>query len=141
MPVASIRDKIIQISHVDYLCKPLYAGIGSILMFHRVLPPVQASLNANRYLQISPTTLENVICYLKSLNYEFLSLDELAECIQGEKIVRRRFVAFTFDDGYYDNLEYAYPIFKKYQIHRYKARLVQLRISEPQLFNGTNLAI
>ena len=25
----------------------------------------------------------------------------------------RRFVCFTFDDGYRDNLEYAYPLFKR----------------------------
>ena len=32
-----------------------------------------------------------------------------------ERDLRRHFVCLTFDDGYRDNLEYAYPMFKQYQ--------------------------
>lgn len=116
MPAASIKDKMIQISGIDYLCKPFYSGIGSILMFHQVLPPNAQSLKANGDLQVTPELLEGVIHYLKSKNYQFLSLDEIADRLQNPQLRSQRFVAFTFDDGYRDNLTYAYPIFKKYAI-------------------------
>ena len=42
---------------------------------------------------------------------DIVSLDEAARRLkEGE---RRRFVCFTFDDGYRDNLAYAYPLFKR----------------------------
>ena len=42
---------------------------------------------------------------------DVLSLDEATRRLkEGDD---RRFACFTFDDGYRDNLEYAYPLFKR----------------------------
>ncbi len=54
------------------------------------------------------------IGYLKK-NYDVLSLEEIAERISEGKSVRRC-AAITFDDGFRDNYEKAYPILKRYQI-------------------------
>ena len=94
----------------------IYGGIGQILMFHRVLPnPDKPRLWSNAYLEVTPEYLEQVIGYYKRLGYHFISLDELHEMsLQGKPA--KPFVIFTFDDGYRDNLTYAYPLMKKHKV-------------------------
>lgn len=86
--------------------------MAKVLMFHRVLP--QKLINQpNAYsvfgTLISLEYLEIVLSLLKKEGYEFVSISELEEQSENEKIV-----ALTFDDGYADNFEYAMPMLKKY---------------------------
>jgi len=84
-------------------------------MFHRVLPAQKGPRIGNHNLEVTPEFLEATIKYFIKRGYGFIALDDLPDITAGLKS-GRRFVAFTFDDGYADNLEYAYPIFKKYGI-------------------------
>jgi peptidoglycan/xylan/chitin deacetylase (PgdA/CDA1 family) len=94
----------------------LYSGIGQILMFHRVLPSTKKErIWSNSYLEVNREFLENIILYYKKHKFEFISLDELHYRIEN-KIKLKKFVVFTFDDGYKDNLIYALPIMKKHNI-------------------------
>jgi len=103
-------------SQLHRLTRPIYAGIGQILMFHRVLPITgKPRIHNHKSLEISREQLENVIVFFKKRNYEFISLDDLLK-IKGILPGRRKFVVFTFDDGYVDNYLYAYPIFKKHHV-------------------------
>ena len=85
-------------------------------MLHRVHP-------ANRKLRlggleryhITPEGLEQTISVLKARNYLFLSMDELYQLLHNEHR-HQKICVFTFDDGFADNLTYAYPILKKHQI-------------------------
>ena len=53
--------------------------------------------------------------YLKKNNYEILSLDDAYKRLQsGIPHAGKPFIVFTIDDGYLDNLEHAYPIFKRH---------------------------
>jgi peptidoglycan/xylan/chitin deacetylase (PgdA/CDA1 family) len=102
---------------IDNLFKPLYSGIGSILMFHRVMPHQRRTRIHNHLsLEISPDHLDSIIRYFKKNRYHFTSLDELKEWASTGRCSFQKFVIFTFDDGYIDNLKYAYPIFKKWNI-------------------------
>ena len=93
-----------------------YSGIGSILMLHRVCPEDGGvRIQGNSGLEVTPEYLEKTIQYLMKENYEFVSMDTVYDRLQGE-CGGRKFLAFTFDDGYADNLTYAYPIFKKYNV-------------------------
>ena len=93
-----------------------YSGIGSILMFHRVCPADgKIRIQGNSGLEVTPEYLEKSIQYLMKENYEFISLDTVYDRLQ-EEHSNRKFLAFTFDDGYSDNLTHAYPILKKYNI-------------------------
>jgi len=52
--------------------------------------------------------------YIKKKGYEVITLDELVESIKNKKRLKRNKVVITFDDGYKNNFEYAYPILKKF---------------------------
>lgn len=97
----------------------IHPEIGRILMLHRVLPEEQRShLKANRELEITPQYLEDTIKTYQKRGYEFVSLDEAYFRFSQKRcrLFSKKFVCFTFDDGYIDNYEIAYPIFKKYRV-------------------------
>ena len=96
------------------LARQFLAGFGAILTFHRVKPPDGGLFQPNRSLEITPEFLEDVIVSLRDAGIDIVSLDEVHRRIaagEGE----RRFVALTFDDGYRDNFEFAWPILKRYE--------------------------
>lgn len=98
------------------LLKPFYGGIGTILMFHRLCPPSPGVRRPEASaLEFSPQELEQTILYFRRRDYDFVSLDQVAEILSAPK-KRKKFVAFTFDDGYADVFTQGYPIFKKYNV-------------------------
>ena len=102
-------------SGADSMIAPLTRGIGAIFMLHHVRPEQQASSEPNRSLHITPQFLEAAIRQVRACGFEIISLDATHfRLVEGE--TRNPFVCFTFDDGYRDNLEYAYPIFKRHHL-------------------------
>lgn len=89
---------------------------GVVFMLHRVCERIDGHLPNNEELKISPTFLEKTIIKYKNAGFSFLSLDQLYEEISGISCINKPFVCFTMDDGYLDNYENAYPIFKKHNI-------------------------
>ena len=99
----------------NYLTNKLYSGEGHIFMLHRILPMEEKSkYKYNFSLAITPLGLEKFINQFQSEGYDFISLDEALLRLQ--KPQKNKFICFTIDDGYSDNLKYALPIFKKYNI-------------------------
>lgn len=86
---------------------------GVILMLHRVVKE-RSLLEDNRKLEVTPAFLEQTILKYKSAGYCFASLNEVQRQIESGKRGKQKFVCFTFDDGYADNFELAYPVFKKH---------------------------
>src|SRR5215510_404789 len=102
-------------SGADAMIAPLTRGIGAIFMLHHVRPEKPSSFEPNRALMVTPDFLEQVITQVTQSGFEVVSLDEAHfRLIEGD--YGRPFVCFTFDDGYRDNLEYAYPIFKRHNL-------------------------
>jgi peptidoglycan/xylan/chitin deacetylase (PgdA/CDA1 family) len=97
------------------LLRPLLGGVGAILTLHHVRPPRTDPFQPNRLLEVSPEFLEDVIRGLRRANVDLIALDEMHRRLK-EQDFRRRFICFTFDDGYRDNLRYALPILKKYDV-------------------------
>lgn len=95
--------------------KPIYGGIGHILMFHRVCSPIPKRIPAGSRLEIPPEKLEEVIIFFKQKGYTFISMEELYQNLLSPHPAKK-FVAFTFDDGYLDNFTVAYPILKQRNI-------------------------
>jgi peptidoglycan/xylan/chitin deacetylase (PgdA/CDA1 family) len=106
--------EILSRSRLCNLASPLFSGIGSILNFHCVLPKTsRPRLKAAAAFEVTPEWLEQSILYYRAKNVEIVSLDTMHEILKGTE-PRRRFVVYTFDDGYEDNFNHAYPVFKKH---------------------------
>jgi len=66
------------------------------------------------YPETSTADFEKQIAHLVK-NYKVISLDEIVERVKTKKSLRLC-VVITFDDGFRDNYEIAYPILRKYNI-------------------------
>ncbi|TVR76841.1 MAG: polysaccharide deacetylase family protein [Chitinophagaceae bacterium] len=86
--------------------------MAKVLMFHRVLPE-KLITQPNAYTTfgtlISQEYFETVLSLLTENNFEFVSISELAQRSNSEKLI-----ALTFDDGYLDNFDFAFPSLKKF---------------------------
>jgi peptidoglycan/xylan/chitin deacetylase (PgdA/CDA1 family) len=92
--------------------KPFVAGVGAILTLHHVRPPRPGRFQPNRLLEVTPRFLTSVVKYLRRSGVDLVSLDEMHRRLS-EGDFARRFVCLTFDDGYRDTMQWAYPILKE----------------------------
>lgn len=93
------------------LMSPWTRGRGVIFTLHHVRPPSHEPFRPNRLLEVSPEFLERTVTLVRRAGFEIVPLDQVAERLKSGG--SKRFAAFTFDDGYLDNLEYAYPVMKR----------------------------
>ncbi|MCB1875323.1 MAG: polysaccharide deacetylase family protein [Chromatiales bacterium] len=84
-----------------------------ILMYHMVSEP-QTSLDAR--FAIPPQRFAAQIDSLLGRGYHFVSLDQILGMVNGQTNLPDRSVAITFDDGYLDNYENAFPILQQRNI-------------------------
>lgn len=94
---------------------PLTRGKGVIFTLHRVRPEPPAPFEPNRILKVTPDFLEAAIATVRRAGYDIVSLDEAARRLKRDA-PGRPFACFTLDDGYRDNREYAYPVFKRHGV-------------------------
>jgi peptidoglycan/xylan/chitin deacetylase (PgdA/CDA1 family) len=85
-------------------------------MLHRTAPYNSKNIVYNENMKISPDELVQLIQTLMRKKRVFLSLDEVVEIVRSGKKPKHKFIAITLDDGYRDNFDYGYPIFKEYNI-------------------------
>src|SRR5262245_37847165 len=84
-------------------------------MLHHVRPARPDGFQPNRLLEVTPEFLTRIVHRLNDAGVDLISLDEMHRRMV-ERDFGRRFVCFTFDDGYRDNKEHAYPILRRYGI-------------------------
>ena len=65
-------------------------------------------------LTLWPDQFEAQMAYLSSEGYTTITIDEMMDAFENGTPLPEKPVIITFDDGYADNYEYAYPILKKY---------------------------
>jgi peptidoglycan/xylan/chitin deacetylase (PgdA/CDA1 family) len=83
-----------------------------VLMYHRVLPlthPDRATEQPGMY--VSPQTLDMHLRLLKAHGFDLVHLDDW---LRDPVAKGARSCAITFDDGWRDNYEHAYPILKRW---------------------------
>ena len=78
-----------------------------VLMYHSINERVD---NLNAELAVDPKNFEKQLKLLKSKEYEFCTISELLDSHKSNT----KCVAITFDDGFKDNYEIAFPLLKKY---------------------------
>ena len=86
-------------------------------MFHRILPKNNnPRIHNHKSLEISTKHFEEIILYFKRLQYQFISINDIYTILTNSESPGKKIVHFTFDDGYFDNYKYAYPVLKKYNV-------------------------
>ncbi len=81
-----------------------------VIMYHSILK--DDSLQG-KYV-ISPTQLEDDLIYLTENGYTAVTVADLISYVENGTPLPEKPVMLTFDDGYYNNYLYAYPLMKKY---------------------------
>lgn len=82
-----------------------------IIMYHSVLKDQKLQ---NNYT-ISPALFENDLKFLNDNGYTTITVKDLTEYVFQGKELPKQCVMLTFDDGYYNNYYYVYPLLKKYK--------------------------
>lgn len=87
---------------------PLTRGVGAIFHAQHVAPGAPDAFAPNRHRTITPSFLDATIRHVRARGFDIVSMDEVHRRM-AEGNFDRQFVAFTFDGGARDTLQYAYP--------------------------------
>jgi len=82
-----------------------------ILMYHMVCETDDPK--EKRYC-CHPKAFKRQMAYLKRAGYRVIGLDDLINCIKDGSTMLQKSIAITFDDGFADNYDNAFPVLKKY---------------------------
>lgn len=80
--------------------------IFRILLYHSIHPFYPLSIHPDNFEQQMKCLVHN--------KFKVISLDSLQEHLDSEE--KGNFVILSFDDGYADNFDYAFPILKKFNL-------------------------
>ena len=85
-----------------------------VLMYHRVLPPEHGDRAIEQPgMYVSPATLDMHLRVLQQ-HFTLIHLDEWVTRAAAGDSLPRQACALTFDDGWRDNFEYAFPILRRH---------------------------
>ena len=87
-----------------------------ILLYHDFVTAVPDSDPDNFNYINTPQSFEENIKILLEEGYTVISMEQLNEAYKGNIELPSKPILITFDDGYYSNYEYIYPILQKYNV-------------------------
>ena len=94
---------------------PAAGGRGVIFTLHHVRPAEARPHDPNALLSVTPQFLDEAIRACAESGLTPVALEDLPRLL-GDPADRRRFAAFTLDDGYRDNAEHAAPVFRRHGV-------------------------
>ena len=100
-------------SGAHVLLRPILSGVGTIFTLHHVRPARSGDFQPNRHLEVTPDFLRAMLHHLRSHDIDIVSMDEVHHRLTNRAFARR-FAAFTFDDGYRDNRDFALPVLRDF---------------------------
>ena len=83
-----------------------------IIMYHSIMETKESD---NRYI-VSPKTFEQDLRYIKKHGYTPVFMKDVIAFAEGRGKLPKKPIVITFDDGYYNNYYYAYPLLRKYNM-------------------------
>ncbi|WP_454848434.1 polysaccharide deacetylase family protein [Rhizobium binxianense] len=89
-------------------------GRGAVFTLHHVRPQMLPAFGPNAHLEITPEFLDAALGRLRKEGYRFVPLAALPGLLAGPES-DGPFAAFTLDDGYRNNLQYALPVFQRHR--------------------------
>jgi peptidoglycan/xylan/chitin deacetylase (PgdA/CDA1 family) len=104
-------------SGTSHTFRNMLRGIGAIFMLHHIRPDGsrKRGFNPNKGLEITPEFLDGVIGHVNRRGYQLMSLEQAVGRLRNPPAEKTPFAVFTIDDGYRDNLEHAWPVFRKHK--------------------------
>jgi peptidoglycan/xylan/chitin deacetylase (PgdA/CDA1 family) len=108
-----VKTAVCVAAHVTGLSRVIavrYRGRGTIFGLHSVVDDGDCYLDET--LRCPVAELEGTLRWLQKAGVEFVSLDEAVERLHSPPT--RLFAAFTFDDGFADNLTHALPVMERF---------------------------
>lgn len=85
-----------------------------IIMYHRVLPKTDARLqNEEPGMYVTPDTLDMHLTELKRFA-KLIHIEDWLQLANNNQLEDTLYCAITFDDGWADNYEFAWPLLKKH---------------------------
>jgi peptidoglycan/xylan/chitin deacetylase (PgdA/CDA1 family) len=94
---------------------PSAAGRGVIFTLHHVRPDDPAPYQPNALLSVTPQFLDAAIEVSLQAGLVPVALEDLPDLL-ADPNDSRRFVCFTLDDGYRNNVEHAAPVFRRHGV-------------------------
>jgi len=85
---------------------------GEMWCLHRVVEK-RSEYPSNRELELTPSYLESLILRRQREGFVFVGIDSL---LRGSSLFPQKRINVTFDDGFRDVYQHAYPLFLKYRI-------------------------
>ncbi len=85
-----------------------------ILMYHYISTPPRNADRIRRDLSLPPELFREHLEYLASHGYHTITLEELALHLLEGRPLPPKPIVLTFDDGYRDNYENAFPLLREY---------------------------
>ena len=85
-----------------------------ILMYHYISTPPEDADEYRTDLSVLPENFRAQIAYLAENGYQSITFNDLSLALTNKKILPDKPVILTFDDGYIDNYENAFPILAEY---------------------------
>lgn len=82
-----------------------------ILLYHGIS---ERSFSTQPKRYISKSIFKKQINYLREKKYKFITLTDWVNIVENRIKVKDRYIILTFDDGFKNIVEQAYPIMKKY---------------------------
>ena len=105
--VLSLLGALFFAAHYNFWRPKRPVSLPRILMYHSIRKDPG---DTHSELVVTPEAFEKQLKLLQSKNYKFLTISELLN----SKTNQDPRVAITFDDGFKDNYEIAFPLLKKY---------------------------
>ena len=85
----------------------------TVLNYHRIFTPPDGFLYDEGVVSTSVEDFEKQICFVKKY-FSVINFNDLMLINEGKMKCPVRPLIITFDDGYYDNYKYAYPILRRH---------------------------